>query len=291
MNNQFNSGENPFEQTTKIEPVAQQPGNSLESNMQEQKPSPGQSRLIQHLKGIGIIGVFFLSQTVAGFVGVFIAMAALGADEVLNNSESVEVYEYLFAGMAIVDAIFIVVLIIIYRKAIVKAVFKIDQNILIRFFKFIGKIVMYFILYLITVTLFNVIDSALFPQFIEELGDNQEFIEDALLSAPSIALIFTICIGAPVIEEYVFRYGIMKRLLYGVNKYVAAVIAALIFSFIHIGFSQMSDMALFAHLMLGYLGQALVFSLVYAYEDNLLYPIALHLLGNSLSILFILGLA
>lgn len=241
---------------------------------------------LERLKGVGIIAAFFLVQTIASLIMVFL-IARDGSLELVQDTTNVgPLLKDMFIGMAIAESLMIVILLVLYNRF---AYSKFKQA-LVPFGQFVLKIIGYYILLWTATILFSVVDSMLFPSYLNEVGSNQDVIETAL-ATPSIAMIISICLTAPIIEEYVFRYGIIKKLLYGVPKYLAAVIAAFIFSFAHIGFSQMGDIALFSHLMLGYIGQALVFGIIYVREDNIFYPITIHIINNVQAVILIILLA
>lgn len=259
-------------------------GDILEPTFEQELTRP-KNPWIQRFIGVAIICSFFVIQFIAGIIMVYfmVVHGNLGATSIETASGALS---DMFLGMVISESIAIFILILIFNKKIWIKVKQAVSPIVV----FVLKIAGYFALLWFVTIAFSVLDSILFPNLIEEAGSNQELIE-AALSTPSLAMIISICLTAPIVEEFVFRYGVISKLLYGVNKYVAAVIAALIFAFAHIGFDQMSSAPLFIHLMIGYLGQALVFGFVYVREDNLLYPIVIHILNNLQAVILILALA
>lgn len=241
---------------------------------------------LERLKGVGIIAAFFLVQTIASVI-MAILIAFDGSINLMQDANDyAPILKDMFIGMAAAETMMIIVLLIIYNRVAVR---KFKQA-FVPFGHFVFKIIGYYALLWTATIAFSMVDSLLFPKYIEEAGNNQDIIEQAL-AHPALAMIISICITAPIIEEYVFRYGIINKLLYGVNRYVAAVIAAFIFAFAHIGFSQMSDPYLFMHLMLGYIGQALVFGFIYVREDNIFYPIMIHIINNVQAVVLIIMLA
>lgn len=263
---------NPF----KVSESSQEP----EENNRNVKP------WLERLKGVGIIAAFFLVQTIASVI-MMILIAFDGSINLMQDTNDyAPILKDMFIGMATAESLMIIVLLIIYNRVAVR---KFKQA-FIPFGHFLFKIIGYYALLWTATIAFSMVDSLLFPNYLNEAGSNQDIIEQALAN-PALAMIISICITAPIIEEYVFRYGIINKLLYGVNKYVAAVIAAFIFAFAHIGFSQMSDPLLFMHLMLGYIGQALVFGFIYVREDNIFYPIIIHIINNVQAVILIILLA
>lgn len=238
--------------------------------------------LFERLKGIAIIAIFYATQILGSFLFGVILVAS-GKSDLIKSTEDISgALKYIFAGSFAAEAILITILLIFYRKQIAS---KLKETFRDR--KFFTKLIGYFALLWITTSIFGMLDMTLFPQYANDAGDNQQLIEKALES-PSIWMILSICVSAPLIEEYVFRYGFIKKLLYGMNKYVAAVVAALIFSFAHIGVSQVTDLPYFLHLMFGYMGQALVFGFVYVREDNLVYPMLVHFINNAQAVVLII---
>ncbi len=241
---------------------------------------------IERAKGLGIVISFFVVQFFASvLMMLFISMENIS--DITQDQLISLMLSDMFKGMVIAESIFIIIIAIIYRK-VLKGRLSTSLN---NLFELVIKIAVYYaILWGVTIV-FSIIDSTLFPQYLNESGANQDLIEQALTGTPNIAMIISICLTAPIVEEFIFRYGIISKLLYGFNKYLAAVLAALIFAFAHIGFSQMTEVAYFSHLMIGYLGQALVFSFIYAREESLFYPIVIHILNNVQAVILIILLA
>lgn len=241
---------------------------------------------VERAKGLGIVISFFVVQFFASvLMMLFISMENIS--DITQEQLISLMLSDMFKGMVIAESIFIIIIAIIYRKVLKGRLSTSLNNI----FELVIKIAVYYaILWGVTIV-FSIIDSTLFPQYLNESGANQDLIEQALTGTPNIAMIISICLTAPIVEEFIFRYGIISKLLYGFNKYLAAVLAALIFAFAHIGFSQMTEVAYFSHLMIGYLGQALVFSFIYAREESLFYPIVIHILNNVQAVILIILLA
>lgn len=258
-----------------------QSGNDLNNNFEEGQAKPVNT-WIERLKGVGIVGWFYLSQFIASIIMTILIVVhsqdATTAEEVtkigLND---------MFVAMVSMETVFIIILILVYRSKITDKLKEPLGNI----GRTVVKLIKYFVLLWVVNIIFSTLDATFFPNLIEESGSNQDLIESAL-SSPSIFMIISICFTAPIVEEYVFRFGVMSKLFYGVNRYVAAVLAAFLFSFAHIGFSQAADITLFVHLLFGYMGPALVFSYVYARENNLFYSIALHILSNAQAVFIII---
>lgn len=241
----------------------------------------------ERFKGVLIIISFFVVQFAASIIMALLIVKHGGQINSDGSNITSIALKDMFTGMVIAESVFIGILIAIYNKRILKKIKSTFDSSIEFIIKLLGY---YFLLWGATIA-FSIIDTTLFPNLIEEAGANQDVIEQALTLTPSAGMLISICITAPIVEEFVFRYGIISKLLYGVNKYVAAVIAALIFSFAHVGFDQMTSAPLFIHLMIGYMGQALVFSYIYAREQSLVYPILIHIINNVQAVVLIIVLA
>lgn len=287
MNDQFeasNNNENDIFEASRSNTVSTSNSSGNETNINDNFDNNSKpiNPWIERLKGIGIVGGFYLSQFIASILMSILII--INVQNITTQDEYVKVgLNDMFIAMVSVETVFIIILILIYRSKITDKLKEPLSNMGVT----IVKLIKYFFLLWIINIIFSTIDATFFPNLIEESGSNQDLIETAL-STPSIFMIISICLTAPIVEEYVFRFGVMSKLFYGINRYVAAVLAAFLFSFAHIGFSQAADPALFIHLLLGYMGPSLVFAYVYARENNLFYSIALHILSNAQAVIIIL---
>ncbi len=231
------------------------------------------------IRGIKIIVIFFFIQFLAGFTyEIYAAFAEADGSVISEALAEARMMEFL----SVFEFIFIILLVRRYRVSIVSTIKDARENYK-HFFKMLG---IYLVFYYSFLWLASFIDGQFFAQFAESIGENQATLEGAMDAKPSIFVIASICVLGPIIEEYVFRYAIMNKLLAGTNRYVAAVIATIIFAFVHIGFAQMFSLEIghTIHLYLMYLPVSIVLSFIYAREDNLLYPVIFHIFSNSLSV-------
>lgn len=284
MNNQFEANKNSendiFEQGSNN--VINSDSKNNQNNNFDDNNTKTINSWIERLKGVGIVGSFYLSQFIASIL--MSVLIVIHAQNVTTQEEYIKIgLNDMFVAMVTMESIFILILMLVYRGKIIDKLKEPLGNII----KTVVKLGKYFVLLWIINIVFSTIDATLFPSLIEESGSNQDLIESAL-SSPSLFMIISICFTAPIVEEYVFRFGVMSKLLYGVNRYLAAVLAAFLFSFAHIGFSQAADPVLFVHLLLGYMGPALVFAYVYARENNLFYSTTLHILSNAQAVFIII---
>ncbi len=133
----------------------------------------------------------------------------------------------------------------------------------------------YLIMYLIGVDLLMV-------------GDNQSMINVVLLNNPNPYVFLTVMLIAPLIEEFIFRYGLTGNLLKPLPNILRVIIGALVFSFIHIGLSQLGfGLSTTIQLLLMYLPMALIYNIAYIREKNIIYPLSLHIINNIGSIIFV----
>ncbi len=86
-----------------------------------------------------------------------------------------------------------------------------------------------------------------------------------------IAEIVTTCIFAPIFEEIIFRFGLYKKLNKKLNIFISIMLTSIVFALIHIynidGFIIL-------------LGISLIWNYSFYKTNNLVYPIALHLIHN-----------
>lgn len=135
-----------------------------------------------------------------------------------------------------------------------------------------------------------VIDYFLFPSLVENSGNNQNFINNLIEQKMYLFVFINLVIISPIVEEFTFRYILMRKLLSKVPRLLRMAIAIFVFSFIHIGFTQaISSPTLFIHLMFTYVPAATVFVYCYEREGNIIYPLALHMLNNLASIFFVIA--
>ncbi|WOO87699.1 CPBP family intramembrane glutamic endopeptidase [Mollicutes bacterium LVI A0039] len=230
------------------------------------------------LSGIGIIIVFYLLQKFIVIVyqiyAKIVGLASMGLElSELNN--------IMMSVGAVIEMFFIASLIYFYRKPIRDTLSEVKSNLP----KFFQQLLMYFVLYLFLMWLIPTIDMKLFSQYTGNLGSNEQAIQNIIRAKPNLLLFSSLALWGPIIEEYVFRYAIIGKLLSGINRYVAAIIATLIFCFIHIGFGQLLNVEISytIHLFLMYMPISLTLNFIYAKEQNLLYPIIIHIINNTLS--------
>ncbi len=233
------------------------------------------------VKGLLIILLFYGVQIVGSVLYVVIA-SSQGIDPV-NGMFTVSGGNALMQALLIAELVILVILGIRYKvqiKSSIKYLVSHKKEMII-------KLVVYTIGLLVALNIAAFIDNQLFSNYANEVGENEELLQAIMGNGISIPTILVIAVTGPIFEEYVFRYGLMTKLLGNVNRYTAAIISTVIFAFIHIGFAQVlsNQVGYTMHLFLLYIPISLVISLVYAREDNLMLPIGVHIINNTLSIL------
>lgn len=229
--------------------------------------------------GLVIIIAFYASQLLTSVL--FLLLGTIMGDK---STETSEVINMVFSSQLITEGLLAVMIIAYYKDSIKnKLQMMFDEPITLGI-----KLIGYSLLIMVTNIAVNILNIVLFPEQMTQVGENQNIINTALME-PTMAMILLMCLVAPIVEEYVFRYGLITKLLHGVNKWISVIVAAFLFAFAHIGFSQMSDPALFTHLLLLYMPSAMIFGFVYVKENNIIYPITLHAMGNIWAIMIIMS--
>ncbi len=231
------------------------------------------------ISGIGIIASYFTIQLFASILWLVIsAFNQVSVDTISAASEM-----YYMQALAITELFYLAIVIHIYKQQIKETISEITSNITV-FGKKLGLYIVIFIGLLLTSNLLN---NTVFASYITDLGANEAIIQEVLASSPGLLVILSITIIGPLIEEYVFRYGLITKLLGKFNRYLAASIATVIFGFIHIGFTQIFSLNFgqTIHLFLIYMPISIVLNFVYAKEGNLAYPIIIHIINNCMAVI------
>lgn len=194
-------------------------------------------------------------------------------------------YSLVFKAMFWMYLVVICGLSIVHRKKLGVKIRLIITN----FNKLVIKLFKY-LLYILGMTLgVYVIIFIFFNQYLSSVGENQSLINIVLLNDFNWYLIFVVLLLAPIVEEYIFRYGLITNLFKHRSNLFRVVVPAIIFSFIHIGLSQLLLAPGYAvYLLLLYMPMALVYSYVYVREKNIFFPLAIHIINNIGSILLVL---
>lgn len=144
-------------------------------------------------------------------------------------------------------------------------------------------VILFFSLYLVSFI------CSLLATLLSGAGDsvNQGIVIQSLNSQTALTLFVTI-IYAPIVEEIVFRGVLFRGLRHKLNFVCASLISGLSFGSIHIMDSLASGNFNDAWFLLVYAGLGIFFCFAYEKDDSIATSWMLHLVNNSVSILFLL---
>ena len=127
--------------------------------------------------------------------------------------------------------------------------------------------------------------SEMLKQFFWLVGQglNQSNIQSTFQEQPILIAVFA-CVIGPLVEELIFRQTLLRYLRKSLPTWLSIFIAGLAFALTH-----MHSLALSEWIgAVGYLGGGLAFSIIYVKEkENIYYPLLVHMLGNSLSLIIL----
>lgn len=146
------------------------------------------------------------------------------------------------------------------------------------FFLVIG----FYLLLVFASIIFSVLAGYFFP--VQGAPANQQII-DTLSSDPSTRIWITLSavIGAPIIEEFGFRFLLVGKLLRRLPVYSIVILGTLIFSFMHAIAATAPNQ--FFHDLISYSGPSLVFVVAYLKNKNIAFTMSLHFLNNLIAFL------
>ena len=215
------------------------------------------------LVGLSVLLLYLLSS----FISVLI-LSILNIDISSFNKIQKIIYNLSY------EFILILIIIFIYRKKLINDIkcFKKSYFSYIRYW-FIALILM--LISNIIINMFTNIDTS----------SNQEVIINTFKKAPIYTTILA-CLFAPILEELVFRLSIRKMFK---TNIIFIVISGLFFGFMHVS-SPSSILELLY--IIPYSIPGIIFAYTLTKSNNILVPIGLHFMHNSLMILiqFILAL-
>ncbi len=230
----------------------------------------------ENIAGVKLIIIFFGMQFVAGII----------AGTLTFNMSLVEKISFSLTLLCWFEIGFIYLLYRRYKNKIKSTLNELRNNLSI----VVSKLAKYIGMYFIVIFGVGIIDSILFSQYADFSGENQAIIEAIISEKISLWIILSMVINAPIIEEYIFRYGAIDKLFSGLRPYTRLISSALLFAMIHIGFTQMFSLPFgaFIHLLLAYLPTALVLGYIYMREKNLIYSILVHAFNNIIGLILII---
>ena len=148
---------------------------------------------------------------------------------------------------------------------------------------FLGVLTGWLFLILMTVA-FGFI-SELLRQFFGLVGQglNQSNIQSTFQEQPLLIAVFA-CIIGPMVEELFFRQLLLHYLQKKLSTWLSILLVGLVFALTHMHNVSLSEWVG----AVGYLGGGLAFSIIYVKEkENIYYPLLVHILGNSLSLIIL----
>lgn len=148
---------------------------------------------------------------------------------------------------------------------------------------FFGILKGWLFLFLMTI-LFELLSSIL-RQFLGLDGQslNQSNLQSTFQDQPLLIAVFA-CIIGPLMEELFFRQLLLHYLQKKLSTWLSILLVGLIFALSHMHNLSLSEWVG----AVGYLGGGLAFSIIYVKEkENIYYPLLVHMLGNSLSLIIL----
>ena len=114
-------------------------------------------------------------------------------------------------------------------------------------------------------------------------GLNQSNIQSTFQEQPLLIAVFA-CIIGPIVEELFFRQLLLHHLQKKLSTWLSILLVGLVFALTHMHSVSLSEWIG----AVGYLGGGLAFSIIYVKEkENIYYPLFVHMLGNSLSLIIL----
>ena len=127
--------------------------------------------------------------------------------------------------------------------------------------------------------------SEMLKQFFGLVGQglNQSNIQSTFQEQPILIAVFA-CVIGPLVEELIFRQTLLRYLRKSLPTWLSIFIAGLAFALTHMHSLDLSEWGG----AIGYLGAGLAFSIIYVKEkENIYYPLLIHMLSNSLSLIIL----
>ena len=140
-------------------------------------------------------------------------------------------------------------------------------------------------LFLILMTVVFGFVSEMLRQFLGLVGQglNQSNIQSTFQEQPLLIAVFA-CIIGPLVEELFFRQILLRYLRKSLATWLSVFLVGLAFALTHMHSLFLSEWVG----AVGYLGGGLAFSIIYVKEkENIYYPLLVHMLGNSLSLIIL----
>lgn len=201
------------------------------------------------------------------------------------ESQLLAYYTLVFKMMFVVYTLVVLVIIIVHRKKLKAKIAQLYRNRR----SLVKRLCFYLGFLLILTALVYLVMLLALPATNGLVGENQSVIDIVVLQNPNFYIFAVVIILSPIVEEYIFRYGLINNLLKNKSRFIQIIISSSIFAFVHIGLDQMFiSPEYLAHLLLLYLPMSIVYSWVYVREQNIAFPLVLHCLNNIGSIIVII---
>lgn len=165
------------------------------------------------------------------------------------------------------------IMIYIYRKTLIKDLKAFKDN----FSNLIEKGIKYWLIGLVAMMISNIMISFVLSG---QLANNEENVRNLLNTTPIIAFLMT-AILAPITEELVFRKAFLSVFK---DKWAFVLISGIIFGSLHVVLSLDSIFQLLY--LLPYCSLGIAFSYMYYETKNIMVPIIIHMVHNSLLSIF-----
>ena len=140
-------------------------------------------------------------------------------------------------------------------------------------------------LFLILMTVVFGFVSEMLRRFLGLVGQglNQSNIQSTFQEQPLLIAVFA-CIIGPLVEELFFRQILFRYLRKSLATWLSVFLVGLAFALTHMHSLSLSEWVG----TVGYLGGGLAFSIIYVKEkENIYYPLLVHMLSNSLSLIIL----
>lgn len=206
------------------------------------------------LIGLSVLLLYLLSS--------FISLLILSLLHISFNTETQKIIYNLFY-----EFILILIIIFIYRKTIINNIKNFKKN----YFSYIRYWIIALILMLISNIIINMITNI-------DTSSNQNIIINTFKKAPIYTTILA-CLYAPILEELVFRLSIRKMFK---TNIIFIIISGLLFGFMHV--SNPSSILELLYII-PYSIPGFIFAYTLTKSNNIIVPIGLHFLHNTLMII------
>ena len=121
---------------------------------------------------------------------------------------------------------------------------------------------------------------------LESVSSAQDQLSSQVSESPVFAV--AVCLLGPIVEELVFRYAVLRSLL-NISGLLGQVVSAALFALFHIGPELLAGDYCQLIPGAGYFASGLCYGLCYTKTGNLGAPLLVHILNNTLSVVWIMS--